>query len=417
MAKVLWNNDLLLNILLQADCGHTLARCELVCTAWKRAGAEQALEASWRKAYLRMSPVAPIAFEDAAIGSPTFVCTPFTNPTVKSPLARAAADSIAWRQLFSRRMRAAAAAAANLRVVGECEVIWPAWIGRQQKYCCTRIDDDGKEATPAKFEDLSFTFELFECDKESKRRGECNREEWHDEDSQSEGSETFEYDGSDYITDAIKASFAGPPHFAGNKFENLIWCSTVRGDSSSSEVRAMAPCMAPDTGGMICRRTSVGIYTGMDDPFWCDPYRMVVTVTRDTDGKMCQIVDVNGRNGEGFKERDLDGDTGGSIDVTVVDEPPGEDKGVQLDMDCYFGANLSPNFDLEDINDQIEPPGDDLVVDKGWKIMERAAGQTLGALHALSITWSLRNASGEMGDCEEPTPEKVAEMLGMLQWH
>ena len=47
---------------------------------------------------------------------------------------------------------------------------------------------------------------------------------------------------------------------------------------------------------------------------------MMVTATRDTDGKMCQIVDVVGRDRKGFKELDGDSMTGYRTFMVVPDD-------------------------------------------------------------------------------------------------
>ena len=76
----------------------------------------------------------------------------------------------------------------------------------------------------------------------------------------------------------------------------------------------------------------------MDDyySFWLNQFRLVVTVVRDTDAKMCQIVDVRGwkagqRGGDGFYEIHDDGETGGAAFRVVDCDGDGD-----LDAHLYF---------------------------------------------------------------------------------
>ena len=313
-------------------------------------------------------------------------------------------------------MRAAAAAHAARRSLG---TTWSDWgpfglFGEGALlYCCTT-----KALVPSsfKYEDLSFTFELFQDDSERQKRIGI-MEEWNRDcgESDEEFEEFEEYE--DYLSPTVLSNYAAPPHYvnaASNFKENLIWCSTVRGVPGDRGVRALAPCTDDDR---IARRTSVGIDTLMDDyrSEWCRPYRMVVTATRDTDGKMCQIVDVVCRDGKGFKE--IDDTTTGGVSFMVVpadgddgkgdknddskryDEYDDEDRG--LSVYCFFGSNDS----FKRIKQQLEEPGGDEKVDKAWDGMMNAAFESLGALFGLSIVWN------------NDDPLQIAEALGTLEWY
>lgn len=286
-------------------------------------------------------------------------------------------------------------------------------IVRAPLYCCTT-----KALVPSsfKYEDLSFTFELFQDDSERQLRIRIMdriritaQRENPDEDF-----EKYE----DCLSPTVLSNYAAPPHYvnaAGNFKENLIWCSTVRGEPGG--VYAAAPCT---NDGRIARRTSVGIDTLFDDyrSEWCRPYRMVVTATRDTDGKMCQIVDVVCRDGQGFKEIGGDTTTGGvSFIVVPADGDDGkddklddgsEDERYESDVDrglsvyCFFGSNDSD----KDIKQQLEEPGRDEKVDKAWDDMITATcDESLGALFALSIEWNNKDSV------------QIAEALGTLEWY
>ena len=141
---------------------------------------------------------------------------------------------------------------------------------------------------------------------------------------------------------------------------------------------------------------------------------MVVTATRNTDGKMCQIVDVVCRDGQGFKEVGGDTTTGGvSFMVVPADGDDGkddklnDDSEIESDEDrglsvyCFFGSNEYNKC----IEQQLEEPGSDEKVDKAWDGMMTAAYESLGALFLLSIEWNNND------------PLQIAEALGTLEWY
>ena len=68
-------------------------------------------------------------------------------------------NTLSFRLLFQRRMRAAASAQAARRVLGEC--LPDVHVTVPDLYCCTT-----KALVPSsfKYEDLSFTFELYQQD-------------------------------------------------------------------------------------------------------------------------------------------------------------------------------------------------------------------------------------------------------------
>ena len=78
-------------------------------------------------------------------------------------------NTLSFRLLFQRRMRAAASAQAARRVLGESDFKVPPLC------CCTT-----KALVPSsfKYEDLSFTFELYQQDSERQHRISC-MEDWN----------------------------------------------------------------------------------------------------------------------------------------------------------------------------------------------------------------------------------------------
>jgi len=252
--------------------------------------------------------------------------------------------------------------------------------------------------------------ELFQDDCEREHRIAINNDfDERSSDDSSYEDEDCQYE--DYLSPTVLSSFAAPPHYVNPRSvhkENLIWCSTVRGQPKSASVTAKAPESDQDEGG-IARRTSVGIDTGMDDysSAWAKAYRMVVTATRDTDGKMCQLVDVVCRDGKGFKEIDCETMTG-TVHFMVVPDEEDEQEVAELNdgyrglaVFCYFGSNM---YGVP-IDDQLEEPGADEAVDKAWVGMMNGAYDSLGALHELSISFEGKDQEG------------VAKALGKLQWY
>ena len=143
----------------------------------------------------------------------------------------------------------------------------------------------------------------------------------------------------DFVTDALRLAYAGPPHFAargdlGDEEENLVWAATVRANEDGRVV-AVAP------------GHTLPVNSGCDADWWNDwlqPFRLVVTVVRDTDAKMCQIVDIRGwksRQQEGgscgFHKNCGDCETGGA-EFRVVDCDGDGD----LDAFLYFGHEPAP---------------------------------------------------------------------------
>ena len=297
----------------------------------------------WRCRVLQMSPAAPTTRD--GIAPDAYVCTAFTDPTVNSPLAFLGAVP-SYKEFYARRLRTAAAAKASFRKLGKTEFVTGGGMIHmsQPMYCCTRL---AEEPSTFAYKDLSFTFELFEHDSSRSRRESYNDDFQIDFQSWGESEHYEPY--VDYLSHEVLQKFAGAPHFAGESDENLVWCSTVRpGPGLGLEVLAEAPCMNEGENARLCRRTSVGIDTGMHDYYaeWTIPYRLVVTATRDTDGKMCQIVDVRGREEHGFKELGGDSMTGG-IEVPVVpfssemnyDESEDLTDQIKLGADVYFGVS------------------------------------------------------------------------------
>ena len=124
-------------------------------------------------------------------------------------------------------------------------------------YCCT-----AKALIPSsfKYEDLSFTFELYQQDSERQHRISC-MEDWNKDSREDEEEVVEEYE--DYLSPTVLSNYAAPPHYVNpdaNLKENLIWCSTVRGGPEG--VCAAAPDAAePGPAKRIAQRTSVGIET------------------------------------------------------------------------------------------------------------------------------------------------------------
>lgn len=214
-------HDLLVHVFLHIDGANdkqqakNLALVGMVSRSWRLAAADKGLEQRWRAMCLRASPAAPATGE--GFGAEDYVCTPFTNPTATSPLARQCPASIgSYRLLFSRRTRAAAAAAKAYRVVGTCDNAQDG--GEMDRFCCTRLDERALrgDPPPLRYSDLSFTFELFERDGCRRDRRYYNLDYAADE---GEDPKTVE----DYLSPAVLSAFAGPPHFSGDRFENLIW--------------------------------------------------------------------------------------------------------------------------------------------------------------------------------------------------
>jgi len=187
----------------------TMIRAAMVCRAWRDASLDPALEMTWRQVCLRHSPVA-LATSESAIDY-AYVCTPFNNPTIHSPLTHGAATT--FRRLFIRRMNAARLAERSVRRVGTFEA---GNIGGRPLFCCTMVS---AEVAPLSFSELNFTFELFEHGARP-----ANREYLFGGDHSRGLPEGF----AEPLSESALASFAAPPHYHLTRRENLIWASTVR---------------------------------------------------------------------------------------------------------------------------------------------------------------------------------------------
>ena len=167
----------------------------------------------------------------------------------------------------------------------------------------------------------------------------------------------------------------------------------------------------------------------MDDyqSMWTSPYRLVVTVTRDTDQKMCQIVDVRGYksvDGDGNRARygfrhgfkELDGDTcTAGVDVAVVEDT--------LDAFVYFGPNAQyGGFQA------LVPKANGAPDDAFDTFLESGGYESSGILTELSLSWNYFITEDEEDLAEEEqffredgdanaTPERVAKALARLEWH
>ena len=182
---------------------------------------------------------------------------------------------------------------------------------------------------------------------------------------------------------------------SGDDEENLVWTATARADADG-RVEALASW------------PTIPVDSGMDDyySFWLNQFRLVVTVVRDTDAKMCQIVDIVCRDGRGFKEVGGDSTTGGvSFMVEPADGADKKDNYIDedcgLSVYCFFGSN---EYNKR-IEQQLEEPGRNEEVDKAWDGMMNGAHRSLGALFQLSIEWNNLD------------PLQIAEALGTLEWY
>ena len=226
-------------------------------------------------------------------GEKGYVCTPFNDPINNSPLVRML-DDANYKALYCQRALVGMRAASAYRQDGTTSFEMGFGYFTMPKFNCTTLSSD----PDAKFQynQLSFTFELFEHDGARRRR-----ERWLNEFSSD--SPYLDADGmpkTDYLTKSVRDSFAAPPHFAMRYVfgdtENLIWTASVRGDEKG--VRAGPSRSASgekfgfmDNGsGRIVREQTVPIDSGMDDYVsnWTKPYRLVVS--RYVIGLLGQIV-------------------------------------------------------------------------------------------------------------------------------
>jgi hypothetical protein len=333
--------------------------------------------------------------------------SPFHQP---SPRRRPGGKS--YQALFRQRVLVARHAAGAYRE-SEMTAVWCATRrdGRcfeAQKFACTtrRADEAG-----ASFEmrDLSFVFELFELNSASLRRTEDLADIWNDfipgiDDCDEADEEGWErpLPKKDFVTEALRLAYAGPPHFAarddlGDDEENLVWAATVRAGEDG-----LVEAMAPAPPGL-----ALPVDSGCDyESKWLRQFRLVVTAVRDTDAKMCQIVDVRGWKAgqqagasDGFHAIGYDTESGGA-DVRVVDCDGDGD----LDAWLYFGHERAPHaFD--------ELPGRLERISLEWKVTyaESVSDETGGGGKQRAIRAYLASMTSR---CDAT----VASKLATLHW-
>ena len=263
-----------------------IAACELcefgrVSKTWKSA---TSLDEPWRVLFVRCSPAAIFSSTRVPV-----IFTPFTSTKELADMTLATATAMVGskptQDLYRRRLRCTEAADAAYRGTGRAHGDCGGEISINTS---TRTSDEAPitAANPAfTMDDLSYTFELFELDKSRRNREKWSRERRDDYDDSDDDLYEFE----DFVTKKALHNFCGPPNFVhrGGKEENLVWCCTTRADTSCTKVMAK-----PTSDDTVAPRFTIPLESSPDPHFWCQPWRLVVTATRDTDGKICQLADI-----------------------------------------------------------------------------------------------------------------------------
>ena len=260
--------------------------------------------------------------------------------------------------------------------------------------------------------------EVFELDEARRYRNSYHADVFCDMGMGSDGmSELGDKPHSDYITQKVLDEFAARPHFAQrDEKENLVWSATVRADPDDFDVMAVAPRNEMDE---ILRKYTLPVDTGMDDymSMWAEPWRVVVTAVR-PDGKMCQIIDVQGRRKllggkeveyghcNGFKEIGGDGQAG-QIEFAVVEEFP---KFATLSASVVFLPNAYGPRLAKNTSDTLD----------ALDIFKETAYESTGFLYQVGFKWLIKDPTSEWGE-EKNEPDdydlaKIALRLSQLEW-
>ena len=165
--------------------------------------------------------------------------------------------------------------------------------------------------------------------------------------------------------------------------ENLVWAATVRA-GEEGWVRAMTPGLTLPVDSGYRDYESIA---WASQSTWLRQFRLVVTAVRDTDAKMCQIVDVRGWKAgqqagasDGFHVIGYDTEVGGA-DVRVVDCDGDGDLNAWL----YFGHERAPH----------------------------AFDELPGRLGTIALKWKIR---AYLGCMESECDATVASKLATLNW-
>lgn len=381
-----------------------LRSCALVCSTWRKAVADEAV---WKALTLRVAPTAPTREDNDVTAMGPYICSPFTNPIDNTPLLGFTGS---FRDYFRRRTLVGLSARDAYRTHGKCYLIEFQWSGLPRLTCSTFAASPPAQP-PFRYEELSFMIEIFEL-----ASGRARREDWHRGIYSDYGE-----DGTppkDYISTAALEQFAAEPHFAQREEkEHLVWSTTVRASADSTSVRALIPL---DAGANIIRKFTLPVDTGMDDyhSFWTKSWRVVVTATR-PDGKMCQIIDVQGHrkelegvvarygHGNGFKEIGGDG-LAGQVEFMVAEAKGGEKA---LSSSVFFLPNgYGPP--LADNTTGTDDALDDF---------KDTAYESTGFLHEVGFRW-LGGPAGydddddADGDTDVQAIQFITKRLNELEW-
>ena len=302
----------------------------------------------WKCLTLRVSPAAPFIPEfdqEKVIEKKNmktseedpwkqFFCTSYTDPKKTSALANGLLKIKSWESLFRQRTIVGMHGEQNYRASGQpfkstdCHMSYVT----TKFFTCTTLNANRSNIFPkgkASFDmnNLTFIWEVYElggcntsrskCIQESICENMCPHEavkKYHDFGSYTKHVQIGHCDecqnlpqGLDYLTPKHEHEFASNPQFSPHhvkkkatsrrdaedciRVENLVMTATVSGKEHGPSF------LLPGNP-----RFSIPFDLCMDH---CDfsMWRVVVTARRDTDNKMCQIVDIRGTEGiDGFNE-------------------------------------------------------------------------------------------------------------------
>lgn len=246
-------------------------------------------------------------------------------------------------------------------------------------------------------------------------------------------------------------AFAAPPNFPAPRElmmmgpENLVFSASVRGSADSPFVCANVPRSAAK--GQLLADYTIPVDVLMDDycARWLRPYRLVVTAVRESDGKMCQLIDVQGT----MTEHGQDTNNGEGL-FTIV--PRDTSAGVGgLHVSCWLGLKPHRNGRFPRRSAQAPPEPEKTVEKTGfapwggaWQTYNEGTFGLLTRLcfkyngHGEEFNWlwdkhdSAAGRSNLHGGPEPPKPfsgsrfgdeeeevdlGEVAAMLAKLEWH
>ena len=406
----------------------------------------------WKLLTLRISPAAPFIAEfneeeneDEKKNKKTktkkkledpwkkYYCTPYTDPTKTSALATGLLDIESWESLFRQRTMVGMHAEKNYRTLVETDVPHPyGGHGDVHFLTCTTLDENRSN----KFIDgeasfgignLTFIWEVYELEGCNTSRSETIRERIQEEQEEDEitgsgiGGSGIDYypQEPDYLTSKQEHLFASNPHFSPHRVskdkihvENLVMTATVSGSESGPSVHLPANS-----------RFSIPFDMCMDS---CNfsMWRVVVTVHRDTDDKMCQIVDIRGTEDiDGFNEPDGDSQMGFAqfrVSEGTEDQP---DFGQAFDKRVVEEVLDSMIEAIEELYDRslhkyntIEETAKDLYLWEYEKYYGEGAWGKLNLSHPLDISVSFGwNKRSSKKDVKNDQTDDEQDNLAMLK--